>query len=129
MSTARSVEHLLTTHEIAQDRRAQGRPVWDRKIRIKDLLAQDAAPEGASSDERAAWVANRVAERLKRQLPAEWLEMGKQTDFTLLEVVDGMEALTASSYDDDDAFTAEEDCNNMLAALYDWADIKRVWVS
>ncbi|MFY0990900.1 hypothetical protein [Halomonas sp. C05BenzN] len=122
---SRSLDGLLASHQLAEQRRAAGKPVWDRRLRLKDLLA--VSPD-ATSDERAAWVANRIAERLRRQLPAAWLETGEEMDFELLEVVDGMAALTPSSYDDDEDFSVLEDLNNMLGQLYDWADRRRVWI-
>lgn len=122
---SRSLDGLLASHQLAEQRRAAGKPIWDRRLRLKDLLAD--SPD-ATSDERAAWVANRIAERLRRQLPAAWLETGEEMDFELLEVVDGMEALTPTSYDDDEDFSVLEDLNNMLGQLYDWADRRRVWI-
>ncbi len=122
---SRSLDGLLSSHQLAEQRRAAGKPIWDRRLRLKDLLAD--SPD-ATSDERAAWVANCIAERLRRQLPAAWLETGEEMDFELLEVVDGMEALLPTSYDDDEDFSVLEDLNNMLGQLYDWADRRRVWI-
>lgn len=120
---ASSIDQILDTHQLAQQRRAAGKPVWDRTIRIKDLLSDDA------SEESAARIAREIAARLKRQLPAAWVETGEEVDVALMEVIDGMASLTADSYADDDSYSAVEDLNNMLAELYDWADRCRVWVS
>ena len=118
----RSLESIQLNHQRAQARRDAGKPVWDRQIKIKHLIGQDV------SDEAAAGVANAIAKALRQQLPAKWLETGPDMDFDLLEVVEGMESLTPTSYDDDADFSVLADLNYMLGSLYDWADRVRVWI-
>lgn len=123
----RTLESIVRNHEVAVQRRAAGKPIWDRQLKIKHFLQEN--PD-KTSDERAAWVANRIAETIKLSVPAAWLDVTDEaTDWELLEVVDGMADLRPDSYDDDDDFSPLEDLNNMLDELYDWADSKRVWIA
>ena len=37
-----SVEHRVEMHRLATERRSQGKPIWDRKIRLADVFHNDA---------------------------------------------------------------------------------------
>lgn len=122
----RDIEHLVETHRLAAERRRNGLPMWDRTINIKDIIHRDRDNE---TPEHAAAVANEIAALIRSKIPAAWLD-DRSDDFDeeLFEIVDGMEALTPNSYADDPSYSVLEDLNNMLSGLYDWADIKRVWL-
>jgi hypothetical protein len=123
---ARSIENIVESHRIAAHRRKVGLPSWARTINIKPIIKQD--PDN-TSNEHAASVANRVAGLLRQALPAHWLDWqsnDQDEDITIL--VEELEALKPDSYDDDPDFTPLEDLNNMLDRLYDWANIKRIWL-
>lgn len=123
---SRDIEHLVETHRLAFERRRQGLPIWDRTINIKDIIHRDKTNE---TPEHAAAVANEIAALIRAHVPPTWLD-DRSDDFDeeLFEIVDGMETLTPNSYADDPSYSVLEDLNNMLTGLYDWADIKRVWL-
>lgn len=122
----RTIESIVENHRVAAERRASGKPVWDTTIDIKSILHED---QSNTSNEHAAKVANRIGALLRGRVPAAWLEHGSdRVDFTLLEIVEGMEALKPDSYEGETDFTPLDDLNNMIDQLYDWADGKRIWL-
>lgn len=122
----RTIERIVENHRVAADRRAAGKPVWDRTINIKEILHED---QSNTSNEHSAQVANRIGALVRSRVPAAWLEIDSdEVDFDLIEIVEGMEALKPNSYDGEEDFTPLDDLNSMLEQLYDWADSKRVWL-
>lgn len=122
----RFVEDIVQNHQIVRERIAQGRPVWDRQIKIKSVIFRD---QENATEVHAAAAANEIAAIIRASVPAGWFEFDDDRyDEDLLEIVEGMEALRPDSYEDEPAFSALEDLNNMLEGLYDWADSKRVWL-
>ncbi|MBP3062022.1 hypothetical protein SAMN05216576_107196 [Ectopseudomonas chengduensis] len=122
----RTIESIVENHRVAAERRTAGKPVWDMTIDIKSILHED---QSNTSNEHAAKVANRIGALLRSSVPTAWLEYGSsRVDFTLLEIVEGMEAQEPDSYEGETAFTPLDDLNNMLDQLYDWSDRQRVWL-
>lgn len=122
----RTIESIVENHRVAAERRAAGKPVWDRKIDIKSILHED---QSNTSNEHVAQVANRIGALIRSRVPAGWLDWDSDDlDEDLTQIVEGMDALKPDSYDDEDAFTPLDDLNSMLDQLYDWADGKRVWL-
>lgn len=123
----RDIDQLVRTHRIAQDRRAAGKPVWDKAINIKPILHRD---QSNKTPEHAAAVANEIGALIRSRVPAGWLEWGHDDcDEDLTEIVEGMECLRPDSYaGDSEGYTPLKDLNNMLANLYDWADEHRIWL-
>lgn len=122
----RTIESIVESHRVAAERRAAGKPVWDRKINIKSILHED---QSNTSNQRSAEVANRIGALIRSSVPNTWLDWEAEAlDEDLLQIVEGMEALKPDSYEGDDDFTPLDDLNSMLDQLYDWADRKRVWL-
>lgn len=122
----RTVEHRVEMHRLLRERMAAGRPVWERTIDIKSVL-RSAGDD--TSEETAAAVANAIGALFRRRLPAASLDWASPAcDDDIAEIVEGMEQLRPDSYADDPTYSAREDLNNMLDALYDWADRNRVWL-
>ena len=122
----RDIDQIVQTHRIAQERRNNGLPIWDRTINIKEIIFRD---QGNESPEHAASVANDIAALIRKQVPASWLEITDPNyDADLDELVEGMESLSPTSYAGETDYSVIEDLNNMLTGLYDWADAKRVWL-
>jgi hypothetical protein len=115
------MDHMLATYRLAQERRAAGRPVWDRTVNIKRFINTD--PDNIS-DEHCVKVANEIAAELRAKLPAKLIA----DDFELEDIVETLEQLRPDSYADDPSFSAVQDLNNTLELLYDWADLNRVWL-
>lgn len=122
----RTIESIVENHRVAAERRAAGKPVWDRKIDIKAILRED---QSNTSNEHSAQVANRIGALIRSRVPADWLDWDStDLDEDLAHIVEGMEALKPDSYEGEEDFTPLEDLNSMLDQLYDWADGKRVWL-
>lgn len=122
----RSIDKIVENHQVAAARRQAGKRIWDYEINVKAVLHEDPQNE---SNEHCASVANRIGALLRNHLPVAWLTNGNdQSDETLIEIVEGMEALKHDSYEGENDFTPLTDLNEMLEQLYDWADTKRVWL-
>ncbi|MGG4645817.1 MULTISPECIES: hypothetical protein [Pseudomonadaceae] len=122
----RTIESIVENHRVAAERRAAGKPVWDRRIDIKAILREDQAN---TSNEHAARVANRIGALIRSKVPASWLDWeSSDLDEDLTNIVEGMEALKPDSYQGEVEITPLKDLNGMLDQFYDWADGKRVWL-
>lgn len=122
----RTIEGIVESHRLASERRAAGKPIWDRTINIKPILKED--PDN-NTKEHAASVANRIGALLRSHVPAGWLDYNNDDyDDDLIDIVEGMEALKPDSYDGEADYSPQEDLHNMLCGLYDWADKHRVWL-
>lgn len=122
----RTIEHRVEMHRLVRERVAAGRSVWERTIDIKAILR---SAEDDTSEETAARVANAIGALLRSHLSAASLDWAcPLCDDDIAEVVEGLEQLRPDSYADDPTYSAREDLNNMLDALYDWADRNRVWL-
>lgn len=122
----RTIESIVENHRVAAERRAAGKPVWDRKIDVKAILQED---QSNGSNEHAAEVANRIGALIRSRVPAAWLDWNSDDlDEDLTQIVEGMEALKPDSYEGEADFTPLDDLNSMLDQLYNWADGKRVWL-
>lgn len=98
----RTVEHIVETHLLAQARRQAGRPIWDRSIRLGDVFHNDALTFEQSRDEIVA-----------RVRATQWCEDSDVVRDLLDELADC-------------ADTVEFDA--VWDAVYDEADIDRVWI-
>lgn len=122
----RTIESIVENHRVAAERRAAGKPVWDRNIDVKAILQED---QSNDSNEHAAEVANRIGALIRSRVPAAWLDWNSDDlDEDLTQIVEGMEALKPDSYEGEADFTPLDDLNSMLDQLYNWADGKRVWL-
>ncbi len=122
----RTIEHIAQTHQIASARRQPGQRVWDYRVPITDVVREN---QSDRSEAHSASVANRCAALLRARLPAAWLDHSSAAaDSDLIEIVECLEQLRADSFADEDDYSALEDLNNRLEELYDWADIKRIWL-
>lgn len=123
---ASNIDHIVTTHRIAAALRAQGKPTWAYRVDIKSIIYERPNDE---SEENSARVANRVAAALRAGLPGGFFDYANpNAEAGLIEIVESLEQLRADSFADEDDYSALEDLNNRLGDLYDWADIKRVWL-
>ena len=113
----KNIDVLVASHEIAMKRRAEGKPSWNRNLRIKQFFTDD---EG---DDAVKQIGKKVAAEIRRSLPAAWLEIGGDDyERDLDECVERFDDVTSS----DDEETSLDNFNSTLEELYDWADIKRV---
>ncbi len=118
----RTAEHRVLAHQIATERLNAGKPVWASSISFANVF-----PEGCESmpeepnDDQARSLGKQYAKMLRaNRLVKKALE---QSDWELEDILDAMECLTS-----DENGSALDDLNEQLDALYDWADIHRLWV-
>lgn len=116
----RTIEHIVAIHELARERSNAGKPIWDQRIDIKAILFRD---KNTTSPAHAAAVAAEIAALIRVSVPKPWLDITSDGfDRTLDDIVEGLEFVGP---EDDDAL---ECLNGWLGDLYDWADLKRVWL-
>lgn len=113
----RTIESLLDSHHAATERRAAGKPIWDRRIRIKHLprlLDNDESVENVKAvGKEIAKVVRTSAWAKADQAEAE--EGGGDSEV----------AMCAEEFEDVDDL---EHFNAVLARLYDLADADRTWI-
>lgn len=109
---ARTIESIGDSHHAAEERRAAGKPIWDRTLRIKHLLSKD------SDDETARETARQIAAALKGST---WAREDKTRYGDASEVQYLVTRLRRT--------TTLKRLNALLDELYDLADADRVWIA
>jgi hypothetical protein len=92
-------------HRLATERRAAGKPIWDRKIRLGDVFHNDAMTFEQIRDTT-----------VKRIRASGWLEGRDEFDDLMLAVEELAEAEDVKHFD------------MVWSAIYDEADYDRVWI-
>jgi hypothetical protein len=113
-----TVEHKVAMYTLAQERRAAGKPVWDRTVRgFRDVLYNNPEDTIAARDglvgviKSSGWY--RTAE-----------EYGE-----LHTLIDELIDVGNPEIDWDEGYNAQRHLNAMLDAIYDLADQERVWLA
>lgn len=102
---ARSVEHIVAMHQLAEERRKAGKPVWAYKVDLSEVFHNDDIP---FEDKRG-----RIATTIKA---SNWYR--DRADFSNLdEIADGL------AFADD-----TEEFDGWFDELYDRADYDRAWI-
>lgn len=102
----RTVDHIVETHQIAQERRAAGLPIWDKRIDVSAVFHDD---DLSFTERRDA-----IVERIRK---SGWLADRDEFD-DLVELVNDHLA-----YAED-----VKEFDELWDALYDHADVDRVWI-
>lgn len=110
----RSIDSILAAHKAATERSAVARPIWDRKLRIKQLLSPN------SSDFRARATGKSIAMIVRT---SQWLKIDQRDAEQA-----GGESELALLVDEFEKTGGPEDLNLLLDKLYDLADADRVWI-
>lgn len=114
----RTIEGIVDAHRAARALRKQGKPVWSDEIKIKDLLDDD------DSDERAIVVAKEVAARFRKGLPNATFDVRSDDyDDEITGLIEDLEL-----FHDNMGVDINGVLNERLDEIYDWADVKRVWI-
>lgn len=100
-----TADHRVAMHRLATERRAQGKPIWDRKIRLGDVFDND---EFTFEQKR-----DTIVSRLRS---SGWLNGRDECD----ELVTLVEELAAA--------TDVEWFDSVWDLIYDHADYDRVWI-
>jgi hypothetical protein len=98
----RTVDHIVATHQLAQQRRDAGLPIWDRKLNLSDVFHNDAMTFTESRD------------AIVRIIRASGWPDRNSTVYALLDEIADAETT--------DEFDAPWDL------IYDEADADRVWI-
>lgn len=101
-----SVEHRVEMHRLATERRSQGKPIWDRKIRLADVFHNDAL---TFEQQRDAIV--------KRIRSSGWLDGKDEFDDLVMAVEELAETDDVKRFD------------SVWSQIYDHADYDRVWIA
>ncbi|MFD6400753.1 hypothetical protein [Nocardia sp. NPDC060249] len=104
----RTVDRIVATHQLAQERRRTGRPVWAEKIDLSDVFRD---PAMTFIERRDAIVA-----RLKQ---SRWFKDADPHEFDGVHDIVDEHLAEAENTDEWDAWWDE---------LYDLADYARVWI-
>jgi hypothetical protein len=119
----RTIERIVNCHRAAASRRAQGKSSWAATVSFKGIL-----PDGCEemptelTDEQIASLGKNYA-RYLRVHP--FIKPLLNDDFELSEIVDMFESISPV---EELKMTAEQDFDERLDSLYDWADDNRVWI-
>lgn len=111
----RTIESIAENHRVATERRKAGKPIWDRRLTIKNLLTDD------DSDENAQEIGRKIAAILR---DSDWLKADKEEND---ERLGGSEVeQVAEEFEDIENVSH---LNLVLNGLYDLADADRVWIA
>lgn len=114
----RTIEGIVEAHRTARELRQQGKPVWSAEIKIKDLLGDN------DSDERSIVVAKEIAARFRKGLPDATFDVRSDDyDDEITSIIEDLEI-----FHDGMGVDNSEVLNERLDEIYDWADVKRVWI-
>lgn len=125
----RTVEHIVACHQAASALRAAGKPIWDKKINVRAIIQEDQDNE---SPEHVAAISVRIAKLIRNTLPESFFDITHENYCSDLEdTVEALESCTVESLADDKklmGIEAVDMFNDWMDALYDWADVNRVWL-
>lgn len=124
----RTIEGMIAAHEIAAERRAEGRPLWDRKFDVSDIFRDDEIPI-----EQKVKI---ICERLRGQIQPRFRE-----DEDLDQIIEEMEWILEERHVERRLAQKGELPENLREEIteefdmvwdgfYDWCDfVGRVWVN
>ena len=99
-------EHRVEMHRLASERRRQGKPIWGRKINLKDVFRNDAL----TFEQRRDAIVKRIRN-------SGWLNDRDEYD-ELVTLVEELSDTTDTQWFD-----------QVWSLIYDHADYDRVWIS
>lgn len=103
----RDIEHIVATHQIARERRNAGQPVWAHTLDLRDVYHSDAL----------GFVGRRDA-IVRRIKASRWYQDRDAAGFDEFgELVDDLARTEAQA-----------EFNEFFDAVYDQADVDRVWI-
>ncbi len=100
-----TADHRVEMHRLVTQRRAEGKPIWDRKIQLRDVFHND----GMAFDQRRDAIVRRIRS-------SGWLDGRDDSDNLVLLVEELAEVEDADALD------------NVWSDIYDEADYDRVWI-
>jgi hypothetical protein len=122
----RTIDHILDCHHAATALRSAGKPVW-----VASLTFEGIVPDGCEampaelSDDQAANLGAKYAAYLRAH-PHTKAMLASGDDLDLDDVVGSLESIGPI---EEQGLSGQDDLNDVLDSLYDWADRARVWVT
>lgn len=111
-------EHRVECHRLAEELRAKGKDTWTYRVNINEYRPKD------DTEEAAIEAGKRIAAALRTRLPRDWRDEDHEDyDEEHHDLVWELENISAG-----DGCSAKTHLNAVVEALYDWADLKRVWL-
>lgn len=111
-------DHRVECHRLASELRAKGKNTWAYHVAINQHQ-----PEEGASDEETIEAGKLVAGSLKASLPKEWCDEGHDDyDEDFDNIIWELEHIGW------EGAVVEDHLRAAIEALYDWADMKRVWL-
>jgi hypothetical protein len=111
-----TAEHKVECHRLARNLRAVGKPTWTHSAKVFP-------GETPANDATKIEAGKQIAAALKAQLPTTWLnEAADEYDDDYADIVWELDHIGWEGAD------VSEHLSNAVESLYDWADIKRVWL-
>jgi hypothetical protein len=112
-----TADHKVECHRLASNLRAAGKPTWTHSAKVFP-------GETPSNDAAKIEAGKQIASALKAQLPKTWInEESDDYDDDFADIVWELENI---GWEDTDV---SDHLSNAVEALYDWADMKRVWLT
>lgn len=124
----RTVDHIVACHQAASALQKAGKPIWEKSINIKAILAEDQANE---SPEHIAAISVRIAALIRSKVPTHFFDLGDENyDSDFVDCVESMEQCTVNELAADKSVgvDAVDLFNEWLEGIYDWADENRIWL-
>lgn len=120
----KNVEVLVQAHQIADERRRRGLKSWAKSIPLKELIESD------SENEDSQFLIKKchdIAKLIKSAVDPRHLEFSnpEQYNSRIAEAIELLEGASDVDFDDiDDGFNW---MNSLLADVYDYCDLNRIW--
>lgn len=117
----RTLESMVDNHKVAQERRRAGRPVWDHRLKIADLITdlQNKLEEDPEADIQG--VGKQIGERIRN---SSWAK----EDEKAVKERGGFDSEVMECAEEFEDVTDQDDFELILDRLYDLADADRTWV-
>lgn len=114
-----SVDHKVAMLTLAQERRAAGKPVWERTVRgFRDILQRH-------DDDDVVQTRGDLVQVLKA---SSWYKKADEYG-ELWTLLDELVDVGNPEIDWDEGYNAQKHLNGLLDAIYDLADEERVWLA
>lgn len=110
----RTLESTMQAHDVAAQRRRDGRPVWDHQVKLRHLIAEDVDDDTAH--ERGRAIAAALTSTSWARAAHREAEHAGSSD--LLDIISELEDIADLTH-----------LNHVIDALYDLADADRAWIA
>ncbi len=127
----KTIELMVDCHRAAEERRRQGRHIWDLNLPLKALLSEYEGLGEEMTVEQAIELSHRIGAMLNAGVPAQWhTPEHRNFSFDYEEMFERFAQADASDFTKTADFNEEpvDVIDEWLDELYDWGDRCRVWL-